>query len=235
MKTAVVSVLLVSSVLMTACDGSDLTVVPAQQDGARTAKSILPAVPTDPDVNASYIIYLHGAIVETGGMRPTDPRFGEYQYAKILQTFADRGFTVISEARAAGTRPDVFAQRVASQVRQLLDAGVPEDHITVVGFSKGGVIATIASREVHNPGVSWVLQASCGPWLDKMPELVPHGRILSLYDRSDDLAGSCRSLFDRMPDDAITREQVLDLDTAHGAVYRPDPSWVEATIAWAGR
>lgn len=234
MKSAVVSVLIIAVLTTLGCGGSDSKMVIASPSPAAT-RTVLNRVPTNPDPDASYLIYLHGAIIETEGMRPTHPRFGQYEYASILQTFVDRGFTVISEARPAGTRPDVFSNRIVQQVQQLVDAGVPERQITVVGFSKGSVIAVLASAEVYNPGVNWVFQAGCGPWIDKMPDLVPHGRVLSLYDRSDELARSCRGLFDRMPEGAIVNEQVLTLDTAHGAFYSPNPAWVEPTIAWAGR
>lgn len=234
MKSAIVSALVCAVFAAFGCGGSDSEMVVSPTPGA-TTETVLKGVPANPDPNDSYLIYLHGAIIETGGMRPTHPRFGRYEYASILQAFADRGFTVISEARPAGTRPDVFSKRVVQQVQQLVDAGVPERQITVVGFSKGSVIAILASAEAYNPGINWVFQAGCGPWVDEMPDLVPHGRVLSLYDRSDDLARSCRGLFDRMPEGAVVDEQVLTLDTAHGAFYTPNPSWVEPTIAWAGR
>jgi len=199
----------------------------------RTTGLMLDRVPEQPDPTASYLIYLHGAIVETGGLRPRHPRFGTYEYAMILEAFANRGFHVISEVRPAGTRPGEFAQRVADQIRQLSDRGVPEKNITVVGFSKGGAIAILASSQVQGPDVRWVFLAACGPWLERQPDIVPHGRLLSLYDRSDEMVQSCQDLFDRMPTGSVTAETVLDLDLAHGAFYTPKPAWIEPVIDWS--
>ena len=40
----------------------------------------------------------------------------------------------------------------------------------MVGFSKGGWIAILASSRLHNPALSFVFMAACGPcrsaWLD---------------------------------------------------------------------
>ncbi len=35
-----------------------------------------------------------------------------------------------------------------------------------------------------------------------LPESVPHGRVLSLVDSADDVAGSCATLLSRMPEGA---------------------------------
>jgi len=184
--------------------------------------------------SAHYLIYLHGAIMETQGMRAVSPKFGPYEYAEILQTLADRGFVVIAEVRNRGTRVDTYAHHVADQVYHLLDEGVPPDHITVLGFSKGGAIAALASGEVLRDDVNWIIEAGCGPWIQKMPRLKPHGRILSIYDSSDEIIGSCEDLFSRMGDSAKTREIVLDLGKGHGTFYTPDPAWVETVAQWGG-
>ncbi len=196
---------------------------------------VLSAAPEILDPSAYYLIYLHGAIIEDQGMQPTHPQYGTYHYAAILQAFADRGFTVISEARPAGTRPDVYADHVIVQVQQLLDGGVPEDHVTVVGFSKGGVIAVLASRTVGRDGVSWIIQAGCGPWTDRLPKFVPAGRILSQIDAADNVARSCGGLFTRMPEGAVFDENTLELGSGHGAFYSISPDWFEPAVEWAGK
>jgi len=103
-----------------------------------------------------------------------------------------------------------------------------------VGFSKGGVIAALASGELLRDHVNWVLQASCGPWVEKLPDLTLHGRVLSLYDQADDMAGSCEALFSRMGAEGVHKEIILDLDSGHGAFYTPDPAWLEACIEFGG-
>ena len=197
------------------------------------APQILTDVPAEIDPDARYLFYLHGAIIERAGVRPTHPKFGIYEYRKILEVFAEHGLVVISEARPAGTDGAVYAKKVANQVRALLAAGVPSKHITVVGFSKGGGIAITASSILSEERLNFVFMGACGPWLDKRPELVPHGRLLALREASDDIVGSCDALFDRMAGEGDREEITLELGGGHGAFYRPRPEWVHPVVEWA--
>jgi hypothetical protein len=200
---------------------------------AEASPQIFADVPAEIDPGASYLIYLHGAIIEKEGVRPTHPRFGVYEYEEILSTFAERGFVVISEARPSGTDGMVYAATVVDQVREILAAGVPPDHVTVVGFSKGGGIAIAASSMLANDDVNFVFMAACNPWLDSHPEIVARGRLLSIRESSDDLVGSCEGFFERSPSPNDHVEIVLDLGGGHGAFYRPRPEWIEQVVEWA--
>ncbi len=126
-----------------------------------------------------------------------------------------------------------YADKVAAQVSALLAAGVPPEHITVVGFSKGGAIAILASSVLANDQLNFVFMASCGAWYDDRPEIVPRGRLLGLREASDDLAGPCDALFTRSPVGADRSQIVLELGGGHGAFYRPHPEWINAVKAWA--
>ena len=213
---------------------ADLACGPAREAPAVGASSnIVSDVPAVIDPDARYLIYLHGAIIETEGIRPTHPRFGVYEYQKILATFAAKGFVVISEARPAGTDGMVYASTVVEQVRKLLASGVPPDHVTVVGFSKGGGIAIAASAMLAEDDVNFVFMAACNPWLDDHPEIVARGRLLSLREASDELMGSCQGLFERSPSPNDQREIVLHLGGGHGAFYRPRAEWVDPVVEWA--
>ncbi|RLC22203.1 MAG: hypothetical protein DRH56_08905, partial [Deltaproteobacteria bacterium] len=113
--------------------------------------------------------------------------------------------------------------------------GVPDKHVTVVGFSKGGVIALLASRVVGRDQVNWIIQAGCGPWIERLPDFIPRGHILSQLDQADDVAQSCSSLFSRMPEGSIVREDTLELGSGHGAFYSINPEWFEGAVEWAGK
>jgi predicted esterase len=221
-----VPVLIGSVLFATACGAED-------PSPAEASPQIFAEVPADIDPGARYLVYLHGAIIETEGVRPTHPRFGVYEYEEILTTFAERGFVVISEARPAGTDGKVYAATVVDQVRDLLAAGVPADHVTVVGFSKGGGIAIAASSMLANDDVNFVFMAACSPWLDSHPEIVARGRLLSVREASDDLVGSCEGFFERSPSPHDQVEILLELGGGHGAFYRPNPEWVEPVVEWA--
>jgi hypothetical protein len=122
---------------------------------------------------------------------------------------------------------------VTDQVRTLIRGGVPPKHITVVGFSKGGGIAIVASSVLADDRLNFVFMGACGPWLDSRPEIVPHGRLLALREASDTLVGSCEELFARTTSEAVTREITLELGGGHGAFYRPHPEWVDPIVEWA--
>ena len=190
-------------------------------------------VPASIDPEARYLFYLHGAIIERAGMRPTHPEFGVYEYQEILEVFAERGFVVISEARPAGTDATAYAATVADQIRALIAGGVPPEHITVVGFSKGGGIAIAVSSMLANDRVNFVFMAACGPWLDSRPEIVPRGRLLALREASDGLVGSCERLFARSAGNGEHEELTLEFGGGHGAFYRPHPEWVDPVVEWA--
>jgi hypothetical protein len=226
-KTLTVALVLVSAV---GCGGPGPAPAPASVDASGHLHS---EVPSTIDPSAHYLFYLHGRIIEEQGVRPTHPVFGVYEYEAILETFAGRGFEVISEARPAGTEAATYAGRVAAQVRTLVDAGVPPEHVTVIGFSKGGGIAILASSLLTDDRLNFVFIASCGRWYADRPEVEPRGRLLGLREASDDLAGPCDDLFARAPEGPDRNEIVLDLGGGHGAFYRPHPEWVDPVVAWA--
>ncbi len=196
--------------------------------------AVYAAPPESIDRESRYLFYLHGKIIEDEGPRPESPRFGIYEYEAILDIFAERGFVVISEARERGTRGLEYARKVAGQIETLLDGGVPPNRITVVGFSKGGGIALLASELLGAAGVNFVILAACGDWLlgpGGPPDLA--GRILSIYEASDELGGSCRRAFEASTRISAWREIELQLGGGHGAFYRPRAEWIDPVVAWA--
>jgi len=60
------------------------------------------------------------------------------------------------------------------------------------------------------------------------------GRLLSAYDRSDQIAGSCKPALDKMTN-AIVTERVLDVDGGHELFYTPKAEWLDILQAWAER
>ncbi len=194
---------------------------------------ILKDVPQMIDPQARYLFYLHGQIIEDKGLRPEHPRFGVYEYQAILDSLAARGLVVISEARKPGTNVWTYAQKVTAQVEKLIAAGVTPERITVAGHSKGGAIAIMTSSFLKNDRVNFVFLACCGDWMLERPDVDLTGRILSIYESSDDWAGSCQKALDKAGDDLITREIALQTGLEHGTFYRPLPEWVEPLVMWA--
>ena len=198
------------------------------------------AFPISIDPSSQYMFYLHGKIVEDQGIPAISPDFGEYEYIVILEKLASYGFTVISEQRGKNTDGMEYARKVAGQVRSLLDAGIPAKNITVVGASKGGGIAIYVSHYLENEEVNYVLLSICHP--DTVASLTQeeiflYGNVLSIYDESDMLAGSCGSLFSFSESKGLARhdEIVLHIGTGHGILYQPLEAWIVPTIQWAGK
>ena len=193
------------------------------------SRAIHTDVPDSIDPAARYLIYLHGRILEVQGRRATSPDFGRYEYDAILAALADKGLVVISELRGPDTGPD-YAKKVAAQVRKLVAGGVPANHITVAGFSKGGFLARATALELADPAVNFVIMAGCGRGTDTVAARRLKGRLLSIYDESDEMAGSCQRLFaSGMP----TREVKLTTGLRHGLFFHPRPEWVDLVADWA--
>lgn len=196
--------------------------------------AVLGGVPAQPRAGARYVIYLHGRVAEGTGPRPSDARFGTYEYPQILDTLAASGAQVIAEQRPAGTDLRQFGAHVAEQVRGLLSAGVPAERIAVVGFSKGGAIAIIAAARLKEPGVRFVLLGACGDWVKGRDDVDVRGRILSIYEASDEMGTSCEPLFAQASAPGEHREVRISTGLGHGAFYRPRPEWVAPVREWIG-
>ncbi len=200
--------------------------------------SVLDAPPEHPSPDAHYLIYLHGAILESEGPDAVHPRFGRYEYSAILDSLAVRGLVVISQLRAQGADPIDYSKSTAEWVNTMIREGVPPEHITVAGFSKGGGIAMDICRRLSNPGVNYVFMACCPRAMQDWPEADYRGRILSIYEKSDDFAGSCReailgSADAPTPEGIVFKEIEIDTGLEHGAFYRPRPVWVDPVVGWA--
>lgn len=192
--------------------------------------SIFTYVPDKIDVSRNYLIYLHGAIIEYQGPAPTSSRFGIYDYQGILDALASRGAVVISQARGHSTDVNAYAGVVISQIYKLLKAGVPQSHIAVVGFSKGGDIALHVSSFLRLKNIRYVLLAACWPKPDEA-QLRLTGHVFSVYETSDKFAGfSCRPLTDHKDKPASFDEIKISTGLEHGAFYRPHKVWVQPVL-----
>jgi hypothetical protein len=200
-------------------------------------REIFDDVPAKIDPGARYLFHMHGWVVEEYG--PAGAVRTGYWWRWTVEAFADREFVVISEARAAHTDVQAYALTVARQVARLRAAGVPSDHITVTGMSKGGVITVLTTAAIADPNVRFVVLAGCARSWDNGIQTgfqafgrAPQGRVLSMYDRYDSDVWSCSRYFRNSP--GLTfKEKIFDADLGHALFYTPDRLWVDPTVAWA--
>jgi hypothetical protein len=201
-------------------------------------REIFDDVPATIDPGARYLFHMHGWVVEEYG--PVGAVRTGYWWRWTVEAFADRGFVVISEARTPNTYVQWYALTVARQVARLRAAGVPSDHITVTGMSKGGVITVLTTAAIADPNVRFVVLAGCPlSWWGSAIQAgfqafgrAPQGRVLSMYDRYDSVVGSCSRYFPNSP--GLTfKEMIFDAGRGHALFYTPDRLWVDPVVAWA--
>lgn len=185
-----------------------------------------------------YLFYLHGKIIEDQGVPAISPDYGEYEYEAILEKLSGYGFIVLSEQRSKNTAGAEYAIKIQEQVTALLAAGVPAKNITIVGASKGAGIAVFVSHYLQNDEVNYVILAICHPDVVKgfkQDQIYLTGNVLSIYDSSDEYAGSCQELFAYSEGKGISShdEIVLNIGTGHGILYKPLDQWINPAVDWA--
>lgn len=216
---------------------------------------VLKDIPATIDPQARYLIYLPGLAIEMDGPDAMNRYFGKvYQMSAISKAFAEKGFTVIAEARPKGTQVDAFAKKVADQVAKLLAGGVAARNIVVVGHSKGGVITIAAAGELNNQDIAFVVLAGCAmPHVRSLGNETPRadyerlmaanksrfkGRMLSMYDAADDDFRSCRELTSGSPELKLD-EQIVQSGssarTAHAIFFAPEAIWFDPLMQWVAR
>lgn len=206
---------------------------PINKTDDRAQGVVLKDVPATVNVKASYLFYLHGRLIENQGIRPTDPRYGVYEYEEILNTLAAKGFTVISEARAKDTDVNQYAAKVVQQINNLVNAGVRPQHITVLGASKGAVITMRVSTLLKNKDVNFVIMSNCNDWVDQNFQIDLYGNVLSIYDFKDEFGQTCQKFFDKAHGLNRHNEVVLKIGTGHAVLYKPMKEWVDLVVDWA--
>ena len=180
-----------------------------------------------------YLFYLHGKIVEDQGANAVSPDYGAYKYEAILDTFRKADFKVMSEIRKPNTDVKEYAHKIAYQIDNLLKSGVKAKDITVIGASKGAVIAMYISTFLRNADVNFVFMAGCSDGISESnSDIFFYGNILSIYEKSDAIGRSCMKIRNRS---AITHFKEIEINTGlqHGFLFQPLPEWVKPAITWA--
>lgn len=218
-----------------------LLIIIIQPSGGLSAE-IYATVPEKIDAGKKYLFYLHGLWIEMHGLNARHPIHGLYEYDRIVRVLSEKGFVVVSEVRTHEVGMMEYASEIATQVLTLMERGVPAEHISVIGHSKGGHMALIVATLCEDPKLNFVVMAGCGkqgsafrrPYDRFLTTSAANleGRVLSLYDGSDPEAGTCQEAF-ALASYAKTKERVFRTGRGHGLFYSPDASWINEVVSWA--
>jgi len=209
--------------------------------GMAQAGTVHSDVPESVNPEARYIIYLHGGWPEIRSLSDPHPKHGLFEYEKIVNALAARGFEVISEHRREKANPRRYARtRILPQINALIEKGVPANRITVAGFSKGGAMSLLVASMAKQPGLNLVNMAGCGRGqfrksydnflTDDASKM--QGRMLSLYDSKDQIGGTCKDAKAKSAQ-LVFKEEVLNVGAGHGTFYSPRKIWIDKVAAWA--
>jgi metallo-beta-lactamase class B len=184
-----------------------------------------------------FVFYLHGKIVENQGPSAIDTvnGYGAYQYFDIIDALKKRNFTVISEVRKPNTNVTAYAQLIAGKIDSLLKKNIDPKNITVIGASKGSIIAMYISTYVKNKDVNYVFMGACDDEIyNKCADIIYYGNILSIYEKSDSLnGGSCIKFKNRSKTTSHYKEIELNTGLKHGFIFRPLNVWLDPATQWA--
>lgn len=179
-----------------------------------------------------HIFYLHGMIVETQGVHAVSSTFGPYEYTAILDSLGVTGAVVHSEVRTPETDFQVFCNRVSKSIDSLTRNGIPPTHITVIGASKGGMMAMQISQQNTQP-VNYVLLGAGSVHSEQTYKGSLHGRILGIYEASDAIADRDYSFWIARSPEAERFDQLqLQTGLGHGFLYRPIAEWLIPAREW---
>jgi len=181
-----------------------------------------------------HIFYLHGMIIESQGIHAISDQFGPYEYTQIVDSLRATGADVHSEVRTETTDFDDFCKKVSSQIDQLIAQGVPPEAITVIGASKGGMMAMNISSLNPNP-INYVLLGASSSYSENTFTWSLHGNILGIYEASDTVADKDYQFWiDRSPNARHFEQLELHTGLSHGFLYRPIPEWLGPAKKWMG-
>jgi hypothetical protein len=171
-------------------------------------------------------------IIEMQGIHAVSEQFGPYQYTAILDSLEATGVVMHSEVRTEETDFNGFAEKTSKQIDSLIAHGVAPSDITVVGASKGGMLAMNVSHLNEHP-INYVLLGADSDYSEKTFNWSLHGNILGIYEKTDEIAGKNYQYWIGRSPNAV-RFKTLEINTglSHGFLYRPIAEWLGPARNW---
>lgn len=174
-----------------------------------------------------HIFYLHGMIIEVQGINAVSDQFGPYEYTGIIDSLKATGAEVHSEVRTDKTDFYEFGKKISKQIDELIAKGVSPSNITVIGASKGGMIAMYIS-DMNTNNVNYVLLGSSSDYSQKTFDFNLHGNVLGIYEKSDNVAGNDYQHWIKKSTNATSFEELqINTGLGHGFLYTPNKAWLD--------
>lgn len=185
------------------------------------------------DMNTGkHVFYLHGMIVEVQGVNAVSDEFGPYKYEDIIDSLRTAGYRVHSEVRTTKTDFNAFCTKISREIDQLIRDDVPPQDITVIGASKGAMMAMQIS-DLNKQPVNYVLLGANSDRTENNYDWKLHGRILGIYEKSDKIAGKDYAYWiSRSPEAREFRQLEINTGLGHGFLFRPAKEWLEPAKEW---
>lgn len=182
--------------------------------------------------NRKYIYYLHGRIIEIQGKHAVSDIYGKYEFDSIVSALRDSKHIVFAEVRSENVDYLEYAKKVSKEIDSIVKLGVKPKDITVIGASKGAIIASNISNINLNP-INYVFLAGNNEYQEKNNQWKFHGQVLCIYDLSDSIAGGNYNYWKNNENYTIKFEQIeLKTNLGHGFLYKPLNAWLEPTKKW---
>lgn len=187
------------------------------------------------DSHTNHVFYLHGRIIELQGIDAVSEQFGRYEYDQMIDSIKVTGAVLHNEIRTKQTDFQEFCNKVSEQINALIKQGVSPNRITVIGASKGGVMAMSISHINEHP-IKYVLLAANNDDIERENEWNLHGRILAFYEVTDSLASKDYQHWIDVSTDAVEFNQIaLKTGLGHGFIYQPLSVWWQPTKKFIGQ
>jgi len=179
-----------------------------------------------------HVFYLHGKIIETQGEHAISEDFGPYKFEEIIQALEKTGAKVHRDIRSESTNFDAYTLKVSKQISKLVESGIPPNLISVVGASKGGVMAMqISSQNVYP--INYVLLGANNQRIEEQYTWILQGNVLGIYETTDKLAGkNYNHWINRSKQTSHFEQLEIKTGLGHGFLYTPRSEWLEPCLAW---
>ena len=135
-----------------------------------------------------HIFYIHGRIIEEQGKNAYSEKYGKYELDSIISSLKVENAIVHFEIRTSNVDAKMYAIKISKQIDSLIKLDVNPIDITVIGASKGAIIASTISS-LNSNAINYVFLAGNNDYQEINNDWKFHGQVLCIYDSSDDIAG----------------------------------------------